>query len=91
MDAEIYIEILKGLGPLGVLVGVVVYLLLRERNNKKAGNNPGNPGPPLVNGRWQQEMRDAQREGNEKLGRIEKSMEEAVKLLRLMDDRQQRE
>ena len=36
-------------------------------------------------------MRDAQREGNEKLGRIEKSMEEAVKLLRLMDDRQQRE
>ena len=40
MDAEIYIEILKGLGPLGVLVGVVVYLLLRERNNKKAGTTP---------------------------------------------------
>lgn len=41
MDAEVYIEIVRGLGPLGVLVGVVVYLLLRERNNKKVGNPNG--------------------------------------------------
>ena len=96
MDAEVYIEIVKGLGPLGVLVGVVVYLLLRERNNKKAPNNPGNPypgnpGPPLVNGRWQEQMKAGQDTTNATLERIEASMEESVKLLRLMEDRQQRE
>ena len=30
------------LGALGVLVAVIAYLLLRERNNKKVPGNPGN-------------------------------------------------
>lgn len=41
MDAEVYIEIVRGLGPLGVLVAVIVYLLVRERNHKKVGNPNG--------------------------------------------------
>ena len=91
MDAEIYIEIVRGLGPLGVLVGVVAYLLLRDRNNNKCPPNPGNPGPPLINGRWQEQMKAGQDTTNATLGRIEEGIGESVKLLRLMDDRQKRE
>jgi len=85
-----WIELLREGGPLAVVSVIAIYLLLRDRNGRRS-SNPGNPGPPLINGRWQQEMRDAQREGNEKLGRIEGAMNEAVGILRLMDDRQQRE
>lgn len=90
---EAWMDLVREGGPVAVVATVAIYLLLRDFNNRRNSNpgNPGNPGPPLVNGRWQEEMRDAQREGNEKLGRIEKSMDETVKLLRLMEDREKRE
>ena len=90
MEGELTTLLREG-GPLAVVSVIAIYVLIRDRKNNRHPSNPGNPGPPLVNGRWQQEMRDAQREGNEKLGRIEASMDESVKLLRLMWDRQKRE
>jgi len=58
-------ELIQGIGPLGAFCLALIYLLMRDRRNNKAGN-PGSG--------WQQEMRDVHRETNEKLGRIERAL-----------------
>jgi len=74
MEGELgeLITLLREGGPLAVVSVVAIYVLVRDRRNNRRPSNPGNPGPALTNGRWQQEMRDAQRETNAKLGRIER-------------------
>lgn len=94
MEGEL-IDLLREGGPLAVVSVVAIYVLVRDRKNNRRNFKPGNPypdnpGPPLVNGRWQQEMRDAQRESNATLERLEEGMRETVRLLTLMDDRQKR-
>lgn len=79
-----WIELVREGGPLAVVSVIAIYLLLQNRNNKKA-DNPGNPG------NWQQEMRDAQRQTNATLGRIEESTKQSVHLLTLIEDRLPRE
>lgn len=80
-------ETLKYVSPFGAFCLALFYLLMRDRKNNKAGN----PGPPLINDRWQQEMKASQDTANATLGRIEEGMKESVRLLGLMDDRQKRE
>jgi len=63
-------ETLKYVGPFGVFCLAMLYLLLRDRNNRRQPN----PGPPLTDGHWQQDMKEAQRETNETLGRIERAL-----------------
>lgn len=76
-------ETLKYIGPFGVFCVAVLYLLQRDRANRK-NNNPGS------NIRWQTEMKAAQGETNKTLGRIESGMTEACRLLALMEDRRER-
>jgi hypothetical protein len=83
-------ETLKYVGPFSAFLLLLVALLVYDRRNNRSKIG-GNPGPPLVNGRWQEQMKASQDTANATLGRIEEGMKEAVRLLTLMEDRQQRE
>lgn len=72
-------ELIQGIGPLGAFCLAVLYLLMRNRKNNKAGN------PGLS---WQNDMKQAQNKANETLERMEKQMEKSVDLLNKMWGRQ---
>jgi len=72
-------ELIQGIGPLGAFCLAVLYLLMRDRKNNKAGNPSSS---------WQQDMKQAQDTANSTLGRIEKQMEKSVDLLNKMWGRQ---